>query len=272
MSKTTPEGDQSSEGRAAPREAFREELADELGMPVITVVSGWEGNTVVNLGEEAARAFLAVLDAELEGRKRRPKSVGLFLIGRGGFASFADGVTRALEGRDLSLRALIPYQTDGAFSLISLAAKRCLLHPYGALGAYDRRPLGRIVEEIDAELIAELSISADEVAADDEVVARIAAERRHARLARRLMERLVGGADSKLASRLAAQMSAEVLGRQLALSAAELKDLGVSAKLAGGDLAETMWALYRAYATELGVLEPAIPRYTESEVADEVEF
>lgn len=267
------ENEATGRDRGGSRGQLREKLAKKLGMPVIAVVAGWEGNSVVNLDQEAARAFLAVLDAELEARDRRPKKVGLFVVGRGGFAAFADGVWRALDGHKLDLHALVPYQCDGVFSLLGLAAERCVMHPYGALGAYDRRPLGRVVERINAELIDEVDVAPTDL--DDgssSLVAEIAAERRERRLCRRLMERLVGGADSKLASRVAARMSAEVLGSSLALSYAELERLGLSCERAKGKVADVMWSLYRAYETELGVLEPTIPRFVESDVADEVEF
>ncbi|MFP4600152.1 MAG: hypothetical protein ACLFVJ_17985 [Persicimonas sp.] len=223
-------------------------LSEELGMPVITVAASWHGDNAVDLAEEGARAFVSVLEAELEAARADSDSdaehVGLFLLGRGGFPVFAEGVWRVLRGRGLKAHAIVPYRADGAFTLIALTAERCLLHPYASLGAYDRCPITAVS----------------------------ASPGQQQKLARRLMERIVGGTDAGLGARVARCLGAESLGSQLGLASDELERLGIDSQITRGDRADLVWDLYRAYESELDILEPPTPRYTPSDVADEVEF
>ena len=257
----------------APHSATRAELLEELGdilqMPVLALVAGWHGDHLVNLGEEGARAFVEVLDRELEQCPEEPDSLALFAVGRGGFPGFADAVVRALGGRKLEITTIIPYRVDGVFTLLSLAADQRIIHPYGALGAYDRRPIGKTMAALDSEVARVM----DEPAANaDQRAVALAYERRQAQLAHRLMERLTGGTESGLGARIERELSAETLGCDLALGHADLERIGLSARLAGEQQASTIWRLYRAFEEELEYLEPPTPRYTQSDVADEVEF
>jgi hypothetical protein len=274
-----------------PRNQLLAELSDEIGMPVIAVANGWCGNNVVNLGEEGARAFIEVLDAELAAQPETsadaPEPVALFLVGRGGYPAFADGVWRALTGRGLEVTAIVPHRVDGALSLLALSSQHRLMHPYGALGAYDRRPLGRLEAKLDADVVRGLAGLAEGGMAEgglagagvaklglDDVtsLSQIAGERRYAQLSRHLMKRMLGGTESGLGARVERDLCADLLGADLALSANELDKLGLVTAVAEGRSSELVWQLYRAYERELEVLEVAMPRFTQSQVADEVEF
>jgi hypothetical protein len=259
-----PNADEDHAGRAELLAA----VGDLIDAQVIAVASGWRSNRVVNLDEAAVRVFIDVLDAKLEAAEP-VEEVALVLVGRGGWPRFAEGVWRAVRGRGLRLTVVVPYRVDGVFSLLALAADERILHPYGALGAYDRRPLGQIKARLDAESAALLT--RDEAVVES-ARAEIAFERRHAGLARGLMQRLVGDIDPALFESAIAELGTRRLGSQLAIGAAELDRIGLDSRLADGELAALIWRLYRAYEHALGVREPPTPRYTESQLADEVEF
>lgn len=226
-------------------------LSGALGMPLIAVAAGWAGEHRVDLGEDALRAFLHVFDAELA----RPGAasgdeIAIFLVGRGGLPEFAQGLCRALRGRKLRATALIPAQINGAFTLAALGMPRRLMHPYAALGAYDLAALGGPAQD----------------------------PRRHMRHTRQLLGRLLGEADGALQpgalaqGRAQTELSAHMLGPHLGLDAAQLNELGIDAQVANTQQAALIWQLYELYERAFQVLQPAVPRYTASEFADEVEF
>lgn len=255
-----------------PRSQQLAELSDALGMPVLAVVSGWHGNALANLGEEGGRAFIDVLADELDAQDAAADTIGLFLVGRGGFPVFAEAVWRALTARGIDFTAIIPYRIDGVHSLLALSANKRLMHPYGALGAYDRPPLGRFNVRLDAELLGGLEGLAELGVADPELAAELAFERRQARLAHGLMGRMLGGTESGLGARVERSLGVETLGSELALGPDELDGLGLNTEVADAEVAHAIWRLYEAYEDELGILTPPMPRFSESEVADEVEF
>ncbi len=255
----------------SPRIQLLSELADAMGMPVVAVVSGWFGDHVVNLDELAARAFIDVLDGELE-HHDDTDHIGLFLLGRGGFPAFADGLWRALRGHGLASTAVVPYRIDGAHSLVALSAEERLFHPHGALGAYDRRPLGRVKARLDADVVFGLGEMPALGIDDPATIAEIAYERRQAQLAHHVMARMVGGTDSGVGARIERAMNARALGTELGLSAGELERLGLDCQTLADERAALVWQLFEAYEVELELLEPPTPRYTESDVANEVEF
>ena len=79
------------------------ELSSACGYPVLAVCSGVTGFNVTNLGEDGARAFVEILERELDGDSSR---IGLFLLGQGGYPAFADGVTRSIRERNLAVDVL----------------------------------------------------------------------------------------------------------------------------------------------------------------------
>lgn len=296
------------------REEAVSALSNSLGMPVITVVSGWIGERRVDFGEEALRAFLHVFDAEVAAWEDRAGNtaelgdeiggcdeVAIFLVGRGGFPEFAQGVCRALRGRNIRATAVIPAQINGAIALAALGMARRLMHPYAAIGAYDCPALGGARAAPDVDILREIEGFHKESAhkqvfhkqessahptdvgllGPDTLIA-IAHQRRQARHARQLLGRLLGEAvdepsgDSAAHGRqsggVTSALSSSVLGNHLALSAAELNTLGVASQTAAGQQAALIWRIYESYEQEFKVLHPAVPRYTESEFADEVEF
>jgi hypothetical protein len=284
------------------------QLAGALGMPVIALVSGWKGDHIVNVDEDALRAFLHVLDAELAAWRARdeqvesaeradlaeqPQQVALYLVGRGGFPGFSEGVCRAVRGRNIRATAVIPGHVDGAFSLVALGVDHRLMHPYAALGAYDRPALGGIGRKMSPEIVRELielkSFKALRQLVETEAMSArqlvdLAGSRRQAQLAGRLLARLLGAenlssiddlaapAERQLFARVERHLSTSALGTDLALSAAELTHLGLPTETANAEQGALIRRIYEAYERELQVLQPIAPRFTESDIADEVEF
>lgn len=226
-------------------------LSSALGMPVIAVVAGWAGERRVDFGEDALRAFLHVFDAELAHQgAAKTDEVAIFLVGRGGFPEFAQGICRALRGRKIRATALIPAQINATFTLAALGMDKRLMHPYAALGAYDLPALGGARGKPP----------------------------RQAHHTRQLLGRLLGktGAqsspDAPIQGSAELELSTTMLGPHLALDAAQLNALGIASQLANPQQAALIWQLYDFYEQAFQVLHPAVPRYTESEIADEVEF
>lgn len=281
--------------QVAARQGLLSRLTAELGMPLVAIVSAWRGDQRVNFGEESLRAFFAVLDAQLQAwqaQHAEPASqVGVFLVGRGGFPAFADGVVRAVRERGLSMTALVPSQVDGALSLVALGAEQRLLHPYGALGAYDRPALGRVRWELNAEIMRHLGgLTAPVVAPEADGApnpwnpralldlggrawqAHLAAASLHRMLAAHSHHEERSNGDAELTVRIERALSTRFLGHDLALSASEIDALGLATRCLQAEPAEIAWELFELYERGLGILEPPAPRYTASEVADEVEF
>lgn len=265
-------------------------LSDALEMPVIAVVAGWLGDRRVDLGEEALRAFLHVFDAEMAAWKEatgKGDEVAIYLVGRGGYPEFAQGLARALRGRGVHATAVIPEQINGTFALAALGMEQRLMHPYAAIGAYDCPALRGARGAPDADTLRELEVfhklesSAAFMNADllpPRALVAIAHQRRQARHARQLLGRLLGEEKPKLPvdpgahSSVASELSMRTLGAHLALCAEELGDLGVSTVVASPAQAELIWRLFEFYEEEFQVLHPAVPRYTKSGIGDEVEF
>src|SRR5690554_5492790 len=232
-------------------------------MPVIAVVAGWAGERRVDFGEDALRAFLHVFDAKLAHQgAAKTDEIAIFLVGRGGFPEFAQGICRALRGRNIRATAVIPAQINGAFTLAALGMDARLMHPYAALGAYDLPALGGARGAPDADTLREIEVfhklgsGAEfmnaELLAPETLIA-IAHQRRQARHARHLLGRLLGEGGGKaptdvpIRGGVQTELSANMLGPHLALDAAQLNALGLATQLANAQQAALIWQLYAFY-------------------------
>jgi hypothetical protein len=247
-----------------------ETLERTFDMPVVAIASRWRDAHAVDFDRDAVRIFADVL-----GELRTEDDIGeiaLFLLGRGGHPSFADGVCRLLDGFDLEWTCLIPRVVDGAYTLLALAADEIVVHPYGGLGPFDAPPSRRLGGRLDLETLSALERRGLRGEVDEERVPEVAETAHFQHLARRHFDRLFDEADTRSESRVAEALGWERLGRQLALSAPELDTLGLPARSAGPEEREAMWSMHGALEATLDLRGPRPERYTESEYGEEVEF
>ncbi len=245
-------------------------LDEHTDGPVVAIASRWRGEHAVDFDRSAVRIFADVLD-ELRGDGAL-ETITLFLVGRGGHPSFADGISRLLAGFDIEATCLIPRVVDGAYTLTALAAEHIVVHPYGGLGAFDAPPSRRLAGRLDLETLSALETHGLRNEIDDDQLPELAETAHVQHLARRQFDRLFDRIDTQDESRLAEALGWDRLGRQLALSAPELDELGLPARSASPAEREAMWDLHDAIEATLELRGPRPERYTESEVAEEVEF
>lgn len=236
-----------------------QKLAEKRGNPVILIGASWRRDTATDLDLDAARAVIALVD-ELD----RPERVSIVLAARGGHVAFADTVSRTFRSLGTELELLVPTLVTGVGGLLALAAAQTFVHPYGGVGAYDAGPLIVDGGALSHDLIDDVpALGGIHYTTDPHLPARLAAGLRERRLARALADRLSGESIDH------PHLSQLHLGTSVGLGAAELGEAGIDAQtLDDPDL----WALYRATESALGLREPPAPRYTESDLGDEVEF
>ncbi len=249
------------------------ELEDTFGVPVMLIASRWREERAVDLGREAARTFFDIFDGLPGEYDRPPEKIGLFLVGRGGRTAFVNAVCRTLEGFGVDYRCFVPGVVNGGYTLLALGADEIVCHPYGGLGAYDAPPARRLAGRLDLSTLAAIRphLDGDREGLHHELP-RIA-ETAHLRsLARRQLERVVDGTESGTGARAARELTVEQLGEEVSLGASDLAGLGLEGRGADEAEREVMWRLYREIESDLDLRREVPERYTESELAEEVEF
>ncbi len=248
-------------------------LEDTFGVPVILIASRWREERAVDLDRRAARTFLEIFDAMPGEYDRPPETIGLFLVGRGGRTTFVNAVARVLDGYGVDYRCFVPGIVNGAYTLLGLGAEEVVCHPYGGLGAYDAPPARRLEGRIDVETLGALRPHLDgESEGIGGELPRLAQAAHLRSLARWQLERVVDGTDDGVGARVARELPVARLGAEVALGASDLAGLGVEARRADEAEREVMWRLYREVEADLGLRGEVPERYTESELAEEVEF
>ena len=119
-------------------------LEKELDCRVMLVASTWRDDIAFDLDETAARRFIDLFDA-----LPHDGEVAVVLWSRGGHVGFADWVVRVLRAKAERVVAVVPTLINGAASMIALSADEIVLHPYGAVGAYDVGPIQYAAPRID---------------------------------------------------------------------------------------------------------------------------
>lgn len=248
-------------------------LEDSFGVPIVLIASRWREERAVDLGRQAARILHEIFDGLPGEYDRPPEQLGLFLVGQGGRPEFVNSVTRMLAGFDVAYRCFVPGVINGAYTLLALGGDEVVVHPYGGLGAFDAAPARRIAGRLDLETLSALrehTIEGDEALAGS--LPRLAEMAHLRRLARRQLGRVVDGIDEGTGARVAREMTVDRLGRELALGVRELENIGVPARRADEAERDVMWELHEAVESKLGLRGPVPERYTEAELAEEVEF
>lgn len=249
-------------------------LEDTFEIPIVLVASRWQAERAVDLADEAGRVFLEVFEHLPGEYDRPPEELGLFLVGRGGRPSFFNIVRRILRGHDIRFRCLVPSVVTGAYSLLALASDEVVCHPFGGLGAYDVPPSRTLSGRLDLETLAALRPHRDDGGPEEvgEAYPRLAQTAHLRNLARHQLEHAVGGTESGVGARVAREMTVDRLGRNLGFGPEELDEIGVEARRADEAEIEVMWRLYREVEQDLQLRGPAVRRYTESDIGEEVEF
>ena len=244
-------------------------LSRERDYPVLAICSGSGGFNVTNLGEDGVRAFVEILEREVDDDASR---VGLFLLGEGGYPSFADGVTRSLRERGLEVEVIVPYRVSGVFTTMALSADRVIMHPNASVGAFDQPPLGRRVVDVTIATLEYFDQLPEVGHTLEDRAPELARDRFFARLHRRVVERVVGDLDSGVGARVVRELSLDSLGEELAVGATELETIGLACETAEDQFRESIWELFEVYEDIFEMRDKQEPLFHESDVADEVEF
>ncbi len=249
------------------------ELEDTFGVPIMLIASRWREERAVDLGREAARTFLDIFNGLPGEYDRPPETIGLFLVGRGGRTTFVNAVCRTLEGFGVDYRCFVPGLINGGYTLLALGGDEIVCHPYGGLGAYDAPPARRLPGRLDLSGWKAIRAHLDgEAEGLHDRLPRLA-ETAHLRsLARRQLERVVDGTDSGIGARVARELTVDRLGEEVAMGASGLAGLGLDARGADEAEREVMWRLYCEIESKLDLRHEVPERYTESKLAEEVEF
>lgn len=241
-----------------------EELSSALGASVVVVASSWRKGAQVNLDEAA----LVPLRAVLQGSAAPPRA--LFVMGRGGRVSFADGARRLL-GQALTT-SYVSGLTTGALTLSALCAPELVLGQGAGLGAFDVGPLGPMVGRWSVELMPRLMqlplIASLEPERQAPVALGLAMQAQERVIAGHLCAMICPELDDSAMSQLMTHWLSDALG----LDAAQLVALGLKARLASPEELRPLGHLEDALASLLRLHEPAGPRFVSSELVNEVEF
>ena len=242
------------------RKAAIEAVEELRKSRVVVISSSWRHDMRHDLGVDGARAFVEVFEG-LE----RPDILSLFVVTRGGHAHFADQVIRTIRATNTKVEVLVPTFCNGVATLLAMYASGVALHPHGGIGAYDCGPMVADAARLDHDLMDYVPAlgGVHYQQSDPYLPARLASGVRERKLARELALRIcpddevIGG------------LSHATLGTSTGLGAAELAAMGVDAEIVDEAV---LWRLFCELEDVLELRAAPPPAYTESDLADEVEF
>lgn len=233
-------------------------LEKRCDTPVLVVGASWRADIATDLDGQAARAVADLLD------EVRGDELTIVYVARGGEVGFADAVARSLRAREVRFRLAVPTLVNGAGALLAMAATKILVHPHGAVGAYDAGPMRARHARLQPSIFDDVpALGGIRYEHDVALPARLGAGMRERRLARALAER-VAPAEANYDA-----LSHLRLGDSLGLDARELRAAGFDAETWDEP---ALWSLFRSVEHDLGLLDTPQPRYTEADLGDEVEF
>ncbi len=224
---------------------------------VIVVAASWREGVTHDLDLDGARAFLDVFDS-----LDTPDLVSLVIVARGGTPGFADQVIRTVGASGVRLEVVVPTYCNGVATLLGLYASTVVLYRHGGLGAYDSGPLSAENVRLDHDLV-EYVPALGGLDVSTAAATMLATGNRQRMLARELARRVCKSDEAFEA------LSQYGLGKSLGLGTAQLSSVGVDAVL---DDSPEIWDLFGAVERELSLRDRPSPRYTESDLGDEVEF
>lgn len=227
--------------------ALVEDLEEDLGGALCIVANHWvQPHRSYDFDRMASRMIVdALYDlARSEHGAERARLI-VFGAGRGGHPGFVQALTRAARAHWDELVVCVPYFSTGIYSLLALEADAVILHPYGALGAVDDGGVEPLLDTPDPS-----------------------ANDRWGALSRSMAARAV----EEVSKCTPEDFVRARLGSELGHCSDELANLGLDVLETKRSSLELMWRLYESIETELGLRSSLVPRYTESDLADEVEF
>ena len=239
--------------------SFIDDLEEVCGNRVLVIGASWRRDIATDLDRQAARAAIELVERE------DAESWTIIIAAKGGRSEFADMVVRSFRARQVPYDLAVPTMTNVIGAMLALGARKVLVHPHGGVGAIDCGPLVAEHASLNVGLFDDIpALGGISYVHDSTLPARLADGMKERRLSRLLCERIADGRDVDLGA-----LSHVMLGDNLALGAEQLAAAGLNAETWDEP---TLWSLYLALESALGVLETAAPRYTESDLADEVEF
>lgn len=256
---------------------YAEEIArleKVLGRTVFVV-----GNSVERSFEpdhEAVRVFAELAHQRSELGQKHSKAAVL-VVGEGGLPCFAEGVARSLLAFWKGFDVIVATRTRGTASLLAIKAERVLLHPLGGIGACDAGPILPGNARIQPQLWDDIpAMGGVDISHEYGLPGRLSWHRHQCRMGRMLAERwgnqLSERTGKDLTKGILNGLSQYELGTSLSLGVEELKGLGLDAALLTPSAQTLVWQLFRQFEGELELLRTPAPRYSASDLGDEVEF
>lgn len=243
--------------QSSARKPLIEAVESLRGRRVMIVGASWRKDTAHDLDLVGARAFVDVFEA-----MGRPSRLSLFIVARGGNPAFADQVIRTTRGAECDVEVIIPSLCNGVATLLAMTASNTVLTVHGGLGAYDAGPLGADTAALDHDLV-EYVPALGGLDIEATLPAQLATGVRQRMLARELARRLSSHEP------LLEALSQYGLGPSIGLGAAVLSSVGLETETVSDP---ALWDLFLAVERALQLRAAPVPAYTESDLADEVEF
>ena len=204
-----------------------------------------------DLDARAARVAIDALDRLARDDSKRDHLL-IYCVGRGGHPVFAQTVSRAAGAHWSTFRVYLPYFCSGFATQLALEADALSLHAYGALGAVDDGNVSVLEARDEGSDFGPL-----EGPATDE----------WRRLSRRVAERSIVRNEHAFSVDAFCHAS---IGREVGYSSRDLKAHGFDVETL--DCADAAWTLFNQLEDELGLMQQLAPRYSASDIGDEVEF
>lgn len=226
-------------------------LEDSLKKRVILIATATRSDIAFDLDENAARLLRSLRDTQ--------HSYIVLLFGGGGHLGFADSATRILG----DFEVLIPERITSSLALLALSASHRFMTQHAAIGAYDHGPFWKPPPEISAYFYDDIpALGGLNTEHDPTMPARVAFLKNISRRSKIWLEANTDTFDY-------ARLSTFEIGLDTGLSATQISKLNLPTTMLDN---EDLRKLSDHLDQELGNGVSPLQRYTETDLADEVEF
>ncbi|GEM_PF-4013466 len=228
-----------------------EKLEQALDTNILLIASASRPDIAVDLNELAARYVRGLCQ---EGEKYT-----ILLFGGGGELGFADSIKRSLGEYEV----LIGDRISGSFVLLALCSSKMKMSKHAAIGAFDSGLFWTPPSMIDALVYDDIpALGGLNTEHDPTMPGRVAQVKSFRRRANVWLENNAPEFDRDA-------LTCFKLGLDTGLSSEQIADLGLSSALFHGN---TLREIMKHLDLELGNTALPLSRYSESDLADEVEF